>query len=183
MPETGVRARILCLRYSRSGTTRRVAREAAARLRRAGYGVREAPLLPLLDLPYPLWLALSFLPGSRFPLASPPPPDLSGFDACLLALPKWTFSCPPANSLLARKALELPPTALVVTCGGWDQERYLRSLQKRLEGRGVPVLGALAIKRKAVESGHARRELDAFLGSCFPALRGDAGQPEKGRPA
>jgi hypothetical protein len=154
--------------YSRTGTTERVAGWAGEILSRAGYDVSEAPIRPRRDLPYPLWLALSFVPGSRVPLAGDPP-DPRPFDACVLALPKWTLSCPPANAFLARVGDRLPPTALVVTCGGWDQDRYLRALETSLTRRGVSLRGGLALRRRDVEAGTAEAALASFLAAALPA--------------
>ncbi|GAB4273038.1 MAG: hypothetical protein Kow0092_28320 [Deferrisomatales bacterium] len=162
--------------YSRTGVTEAAARRAEELLEEAGHGVRWGPLRPRVDLPYPLWLALSFLPGSRFPLA-PPLPDPAGWDACLLALPKWTFSCPPVNAYLARRP-PLPPTAVLVTCGGWDQERYLAQVEKHLARRGVEVLGGLALKRRSLEGGRTPPALAEFVRRCFPAA--DARREEAG---
>ncbi len=158
---------ILVVHYSRTGTTEAVARGATDLLAEAGHAITRMALQPRIDLPYPLWLALSFVPGSRFPLAATPDP--AGFDACLLALPKWTFSCPPVNGFLARQGSRLPPTALLVTCGGWDQDRYLAQLERRLLGLGVPVLGGLALRKRELERDPLPPILRDFLGRCFPA--------------
>ena len=158
--------KILVASYSRTGTTDALAERAAALLRAAGGEALHARLEPRVQLPYPAWLLLSFFPGTRVPLRGPLP-DPRGQDACLLALPKWTFSCPPINEFLARRGADLPPTALLVSCGGWDQERYLAELRSRLERIGVPVLGAMAVKRKAACGEVALRELADFLRRCF----------------
>jgi hypothetical protein len=132
----------------------------------AGHQVCETALEPRLDLPYPLWLALSFLPGFRFPLRQPVC-DPGAFDACLLALPKWTFSCPPVNSFLAAQGRRLPPTAVAVTFGGWDEERYLAALQRRLAALGVPVLGGLAVKKSRLHETETQSRIAGFLRLCF----------------
>lgn len=133
---------------------------------KAGHEVFRAALEPRLDLPYPLWLALSFLPGSRFPIRGNLP-DPAAFDACLMALPKWTFSCPPVNSFLAAWGRRLPPTAVAITFGGWDEERYLAALQRRLRALGVPVLGGLAVKKKRIHHAEVQILLADFLLQCF----------------
>jgi hypothetical protein len=154
--------RVLLAWFSRTGTTAGVATAAHEHLVGRGHAVTEAPIVARWDLPYPLWLALSFVPGSRVRLRGEHL-DPRGFDACLLALPKWTFSCPPVNGYLARVGPALPPTALLVTCGGWDQERYLGALERQLREMGVRVLGGWTVKRKAVEAHTFTADLEAFL--------------------
>lgn len=160
-------SRILCVHYSRTGTTRSLAEFSAHRLEELGHSVSEEPLRPRFDLPYPLWLALSFIPGSRAPL-SPPLAEPATFDGCLLALPKWTFSCPPVNSFLSSRGASLPRTALLVTCGGWDQDRYLAALAHRIRSLGVPVAGTIALKRRLVCEGTTIARFSDFLAGCFP---------------
>ena len=157
---------ILIIHYSRTGTTQAVAGAAGDLLAKKGHAATRVALQPRVDLPYPLWLALSFVPGSRFPLAAPPDP--SGFDACLLALPKWTFACPPVNTFLAHQGSRLPPTAVLVTCGGWDQYRYLAQLERRLQGLGVAVLGGLALRKRELGRDPLPQALSDLLGTCFP---------------
>jgi len=161
---------ILLAWCSRTGTTARVAAAARAGLEGLGHAVTEAPIVPRFDLPYPLWLALSFWPGSRVRLQGDYP-DPGRFDACLLALPKWTFACPPVNGYLKRFGAGLPPTAVLVTCGGWDQERYREALQRDLGRRGVRVLAGWTVKRKAIEAGAFAEDLQGFLEAAFGTLR------------
>jgi hypothetical protein len=164
--------KVLLAWCSRTGTTAAAAARSRSLLEEWGHCVAEAPLVPRWDLPYPVWLLLSFVPGCRVPLAPEDSaqgwPDPRAFDRCLLALPKWTFSCPPVNEYLARFGPRLPPTALLVTCGGWDQDRYLGSLARRLQAGGVPVLGTLALRRRRLEEGTADGALGAFLLRAFP---------------
>lgn len=171
--------RILIISYSRTGTTWRLAEEAADLIRRSGHHVSRRELTPVVDLPYPFWLILSFVPGSRFPNAGSPP-EVAGFDACLLALPKWTFSCPPVNSFLARRAFELPSTALLVTCGGWDQERYLAALTARLGRTGVHCLGGMWVKRSEMGTQETANRLADFVNRCFPWPNGGRASPHRG---
>ncbi len=159
--------RLLSAWCSRTGTTELLAAEAARELEGLGHRVREASIEPRLNLPYPLWLLLSFWPGSKVPLRGGLD-STAGFEACLLSLPKWTFSCPPVNGFLARWGASLPPTAILVTCGGWDQERYLRDLEERAGRLGVPVLGGRTFKRRDVLEGRATGALREFLRDTFP---------------
>jgi hypothetical protein len=128
--------------------------------------------VPRRDLPYPAWLALSFLPGAAVPLAgSYPAPE--SFEACLLAVPKWTLGCPPVNRYLDRFGARLPPTALIVTYGGFDEARYIGALERRLRRAGVRHLGTLGMKRRHVEADAVEAELATFLGARFPAQSPD----------
>ncbi len=164
--------RILLVHYSRTGTTDRVSRFAAQQLARLGYRVVSHRIQPRLDLPYPLWLALSFLPGARVPLTGPAP-AVHGFDALVLASPKWTAACPPVNGFLASVGFPLPPTAVLLTCGGWDEQRYLHALQERLRRRGGRTLGGLAVRRRTVDRGTFRPLVRTFLDQVSSRL-GDA---------
>ena len=132
--------------YSRTETTTRVAKHAGGLLSDTGHEVAECRLQPTRSLPYPAWLALSFIPGSRFPLSNDVP-DLCAFDACILATPKWTFSCPPVNQFLHHWGAHLPPTAVLLTYGGWDQERYLNSLKTCMSKIGIRILGVSSWKK------------------------------------
>lgn len=158
--------RILVAWYSRTGTTERVVRASRPMLEALGHEVVEDRLRPRLDLPYPLWLALSFVPGVRVPIAGGRV-DPAGFDACLLATPKWTLACPPVNEYMARAGRQLPPTAIVLTCGGFDQARYLRALEGRVARAGVRVLGGVAVRRRHVIAGTADEALRDFLAGAF----------------
>ncbi|GAB4252594.1 hypothetical protein [Deferrisoma sp.] len=147
--------------HSRTGTTRRAVEMLRGILEDRGAEVRAGEIRPRWDLPYPLWLALSFVPGSRFPVrpGGTGPTEVS---RAVVAFPKWTFSHPPVNAFLARVSKTLPPTGLLVTCGGWDQERYLEGYRRRLERLGVEVRSTLAIKKKHLGAPATREALARF---------------------
>lgn len=166
--------RVLVAWYSRTGTTAGVVAGARPLLEELGHTVGEARIRPRRDLPYPVWLGLSFVPGARVPLAGPLP-DPSAFDACLLAVPKWTLACPPVNQYLARFGRRLPPTAVLLTYGGFDEARYLRSLEDHLRRDRVPLLGSTMLKRRRIEAGAADDDLRAFLVAAFPQTPSLAG--------
>ncbi len=155
--------------HSRTGTTRRAAVVLGEILEARGAEVRAGEIRPRCDLPYPLWLALSFVPGSRFPVHPLPPPSRDTARA-VLAFPKWTFSHPPVNAFLARVAKALPPTGLLVTCGGWDQERYLEGYRRRLERLGVDVRSTLAIPKKHLGAPATREALARFADALLAGL-------------
>jgi hypothetical protein len=160
--------RILVAWYSRTGTTARVVEGARPILEGLGHEVAEARIVPRRDFPYPVWLALSFVPGARVPLAGRyPAPE--AFDACLLVVPKWTFSCPPVNQYLARFRRRLPPAAVLLTYGGFDEARYLQALERQLWRAGVPLLGSTLLKRRRIEAGAFEADLRHFLVAAFPS--------------
>ncbi len=152
--------------HSRTGTTRAAVEMLQAGLTARGARPRLAEIRPRWDLPYPLWLALSFVPGIRFPLRPVPFPP-TAFDRAVLAFPKWTFAHPPVNAFLARWARSLPPTGLLVTCGGWDQDRYLEGYRRRLERSGVEVRATLAVKRKDLPTPATQEALARFADSLL----------------
>lgn len=154
--------RVLLAWYGRTGTTARVAGATRAALEARGLEVVEAQIQPRVDLPYLAWLLLSFLPIARWPIRGDLP-DPASFDLCFLATPKWTFACPPVASFLARFGARLPPTALLLTYGGFDQVRYLRALEATARRRGVRVLDSLALRRRGVLAGDTDRDLHMFI--------------------
>jgi len=159
---------IAVISYSRTGTTAKAAAQASAWLRGAGCGVAEVKIEPLVTLPYLTWLLLSFIPRSFIPVKENSF-NASEFDLCLLALPKWTFSCPPMNGFLRKYISSLPPSAVLVTCGGWNEQPYLDALLRRLSGKNGS-LGGIALKKSEILSGRHVEKLNSFLESIFGDL-------------
>jgi hypothetical protein len=157
--------RVLVLCHSRTGGSARLARRAAKALSAIGHTVSVYPLEPRIRLPYLLWLLLSFIPGMRFPL-KPLRFDPKEYDTALLVFPKWGLANPVFNSLAAAINRNFPPTALIVSFGGWKGEGFLRRSVSALGLRGVKVLGAALVKRR--DPADEERELDLFLGRIFP---------------
>lgn len=161
--------KILIIYFSRTGVTAGLALEAAKVLDREGFSVQMEGLRPKLALPYPLWLLLSFFPGMKTGIkklkANP-----ASYDGLVLAFPKWTFACPPVEGFLARQGTRLPPTALLVSMGGWDGERYLYAYGGRLLMRGVKVVERLLFKRGDV-TGAGRNEALAALARLPKAFK------------
>jgi hypothetical protein len=156
--------RILVLVYSHTDTTARLARDAGRILRSRGFEAEVRPLVPRVRLPYVAWLVLSCIPGLGVPVREGVDP--ADYDALVLAFPKWTLSCPPVNGFL-RRAGRLPPTAVVISYGGWDEERYLADYLSRIERRRTAVLGGVALRRHAVGAEGTRDKLAECLGEWF----------------
>lgn len=154
---------VIC--YSRTGTTSLAAGQAASRLKRAGHNVSEIKIEPKVLLPYAAWLLFSFIPRSFVPIK---PLDIQSLklDSCLLALPKWTFSCPPVNAFLRKNLFNLPPCAVLTTYGGWNERPYLNALMRRLSKKHK-VLGGIALKKSEIHQNLHTEKLNHFLDSIF----------------
>lgn len=141
--------RVLITYFSRTGHTRHVAEELAKHLSQR-HEVELHEIHPLRERSYFNWLARSFVPRSQVAIESGSA-DLTPYDLVLLGTPKWTLSCPPVNRYLSlTKATSGQPLGIFMTFGGFDQERYLRALVRRLGAQGFSVVGALALKRDRV---------------------------------
>ncbi len=161
--------RVLVLYLSRTGTGARVARDAARLLERRGDSVVLCPITPSFELPYLIWLLLSFIPGLPTPIRNLKQAPQE-FDRCLVIIPKWTFNCPPVEALLKGYGDKLPETFLLVTCGGWDEERYTERYRARFVGAGTKVAGAAALRGERVGKPHFSRMLEIELAKL---LKGD----------
>ena len=159
---------ILAVYYSHTGTTQRAMQTAASSLEASGHRVHTECIRPEVDLPPPLWLVQSFFFGATAPILQLRV-DPAGFDACLLGLPKWTFACPPINAFLKEYRSRLPTTAVAVTCGGWDQERYLEELLTRMTAMGVTVAAGITLRRREVENQETEAQLAGLVGRLVSA--------------
>ena len=144
--------------YSRTGTTARVAADVTAALESgAGTGTASGegvdPLTeridPRTERSYWNWLARSFVPGSRVPIR-PVETDLRDARAVFLGTPKWTLSCPPVTEFCRRAEFDGTSVGLFLTYGGFDEERYARSLAATLADRGADVRATLLVQRDEV---------------------------------
>ncbi|MBI4455304.1 MAG: hypothetical protein HY644_05325 [Acidobacteria bacterium] len=121
------------------------------------------------------WLARSFLPGWRVAIKETTT-DLAPFDLICFGFPKWTLSCPPANQYLKiMKHSQGKRFALFMSYGGFDQERYLRSMVRKVVKRGGYIVAAQAIKRSAIRQGAHSEALRSF---CRRAMAGCARDPK-----
>jgi hypothetical protein len=148
--------------YSRTGTSARLADLASDTLVNAGHQVSRSAIVARPELPYPLWLALSFIPRLPCPVTVKPP-TVAPLHGCVLVSPKWTFNCPPVGGFLRHWASRLPTTALIVSCGGWDQERYLRALESRMRKMGVPVHPGAWVRMREMAGSAARERVEGLI--------------------
>ena len=150
---------VLIAYFSWTGNTKTVA-EKIKDLLKNKHKVREVKIEPVKDLPYPLWLILSFIPESRVKIALTG--EIGDPDCLFLGTPKWTFSCPPVNSFL--DMLEWRGDVyLFITCGGFDEVRYANSLRNKIENLGLKVKDVLIIKRKLIQEGRYGEIVSDFL--------------------
>jgi len=134
-----------------------------------------ARIEPVRQHGYWIWLACSFLPGLRVPI-QPVTTDLGEYDVVCLGFPKWTVSCPPVNQYL--HSMQLKPgnrIGVFMSCGGFDEERYLRSMMKKVARRGAQIVAVATIKRSAIRNGTFRNSLERF---CRKILSTEPQKPE-----
>ena len=95
------------------------------------------------------WLAYSFVPDSEVEIENPEV-ELSHYDVVLLGFPKWTFSCPPLNGFVRKlRSLNKPRFYLFMTCGGFDEQRFLDSFTRKLAQDGLQYYWILDDRTKA----------------------------------
>lgn len=136
--------------YSRKGATAEVARTIAGLL--DGEQIELHEIRPTKQRSYPNWLLRSFLPGSRTEI-QPLHLDLQDVDVLFLGTPKWTFSCPPVTEFVETAQLDGVTVALFMTYGGFDAERYMKSMTRRIESNGAHVQANIMLKRRRVVKG------------------------------
>ena len=153
--------RILVAFFSYTGNTRIVAEALSERLQ-GSCDVETVEIVPTRNRCYLHWLAYSFVPDSQVEIRNPEI-ALSAYDAVALGFPKWTLSCPPLNTFISRfRNVGGPRFFLFMTCGGFDEQRFLRSVTTKLTRTGCNVVGALTVKRNQVKEGTYRTAVDSF---------------------
>ena len=155
----------LVVYYSRTGNTDDLAESIASYL---GDPTIEE-IEPTRSRRYPNWLARSFVPGSTVPI-EPPVANPAEFDAVFLGSPKWTFSCPPVTEYVRRVDFGRTPTGLFLTFGGFDEERYVRALSRRLERAGAAVAARLLVKRDRLGADDLDEGVAAFCEAVLDAV-------------
>ena len=151
-------AKTLVVYYSRTGTTHSVANTIATHLPEPDV----SRIRPRRERRYLSWLALSAIPGSTVEI-QPVPGDLSEYDAVFLGSPKWTLSCPPVNAFLETVDLRDLTVGLFVTYGGFDEQRFTRSLADRLRSRGSEVPATLLVKRDRANGDALDGDVEQFV--------------------
>ncbi len=142
--------------FSWTGNTKAVARKITELLNKK-HEVIPSEIKPFRDLPYPLWLLLSFIPESKVGISGY---EINDPDVLFLGTPKWTLSCPPVNSFIERIKWR-GPVFLFITCGGFDEIRYAKHLEDKLKKRGFDHRDTLIIKRRLIdEDRHSELILD-----------------------
>jgi len=162
--------RILVAYFSYTGDTRRIAEALSERLR-VSYDVETAEIVPTRKRSYLHWLAYSFVPNSEVDIVDAEI-ELSDYDAVLLGFPKWTFSCPPLNRFIHKlRNIDKPRFYLFMTCGGFDEQRFLDSLTDKLARMGCNVIESLTVKRKQIQRETYAESLDSFAQRIRENLR------------
>ena len=153
-------ARLLVAYFSYTGDTKRVAEALLERLR--GYDVETEEIVPTHKRSYLHWLAYSFVPNSEVDIADAEV-DLSKFDVVLLGFPKWTLSCPPLNRFIHKiRNVDKPRFYLFMSCGGFDEQRYLDSLSRKLKKMNCSVVGSFTVKRREIQKETFSDSIDQF---------------------
>jgi flavodoxin len=159
---TTEKARLLIAYFSYTGNTKRIAQALVERLQNF-CDVEIVEIVPTRRRCYLHWLAYSFVPDSEVDVENPEM-ELSHYDIVLLGFPKWTFSCPPINKFIRRlKSLNKPKFYLFMTCGGFDEQRYLDSFARKLISVGCNIVGSLMIKRKQIQGETFGKYIESFV--------------------
>lgn len=148
----------LVVYYSRTGTTRLLARKLIQQLPDPDV----TRIRPRRERSYANWLARSFLPNATVDI-EPVPHDLREYDAVFLGSPKWTLSCPPVNAFLEQVNLQDVPVGVFVTYGGFDERRYASSLASTIRERGGSTRAKLLVQRDQVRKPGLRTRIDTFI--------------------
>lgn len=155
-------ARLLLAYFSYTGNTRRIVQALSERLQKS-YDVEIVEIVPTRKRSYLHWLAYSFVPESEVEIESPET-ELSCYDTVLLGFPKWTFSCPALNRYIrGLRNVSKPRFYLFMTCGGFDEQRHLKSMTRKLTKMGISVVETLTVKRKQIQTGTYTESVDSFV--------------------
>jgi len=129
---------------------------------RETFDVEIVEIVPKHKRSYLHWLAYSFVPASKVEIDNQPM-DLSDYAGVVLGFPKWTFSCPPLNAFIrGLTGVQIPAFFLLMTCGGFDEKRFMRTFTRELQAIGCNVVDSLTIGRKWVREGTYKASVESF---------------------
>ncbi|AGK61728.1 Flavodoxin [Archaeoglobus sulfaticallidus PM70-1] len=135
--------------FSWSGRTAKVFSYIEKFLKDRGYDVSKKEIKPLKGRSYAFWLILSFIPNLGVEIE-----DVRiNSDIIFLGSPKWTLNCPPVTEFIKKYDLSGKEIFIVLTYGGFDEERYLESLKQKIMEKGAAVRDTILLKRKIIDSG------------------------------
>ncbi len=104
----------------------------------------EAKEINAPDLPYILWLILSFIPYLKIKASF----EMPSSDRAIICFPKWTFNCPPITYFINR--VRVRELYLVICYGGFDEKRYANFYRKMVMKRAEKCEYIL-VKRRHVD--------------------------------
>lgn len=167
--------KILLVYFSFTGSTEKVGNMIAGYFNKRGVSCVLYKIEPLFNLPYLLWLLLSFIPSLPFPLKNLNALSLDNYDVIILGTPKWTFNCPPVSSFIrflkkARGKIK-SKFAIFLTYGGFKENVYLERLKTKFERFGFSVVAAEKFKRANIQNDDVRVDIfcSKILGSLSPS--------------
>jgi len=167
---TSRKAKLLVAYFSYGGNTRRIAQALAERLRNSCH-VETVEIAPTRKRSYLHWLAYSFVPDSEVEIENPEM-ELSRYDVVLLGFPKWTFSCPPLNRFIRKlKSFNKPRFYLFMTSGGFDDQRFIDSITRKLTKIGCNILESLMVRRKQIQRERYAESVNSFAKHVQEQLR------------
>ncbi|MGE5485853.1 MAG: flavodoxin family protein [Ignavibacteriales bacterium] len=155
--------------YSRTGTTGRVARLLADRLRSEGVEVTVAQVRTKAALG--IIACIRQMMAAACPDLSEPVPDIRGYDLVFLGFPVWANRpASPVNSILRGLASPVGQKfAPFATCGGKDgYKAALSEVSNRLEGIGHKVIASHGFVRRDRPDA-TRQTVDEFVEQALTA--------------
>jgi len=136
--------------FSRTGNTRVVVKTILQALEQR-LDVKLIEIKSKTNYPYFIWLLLSSLPDVGVKIMGNDVIVTS--DLVFICFPKWTINCPPVTAFLRQVDLTGKKVYLVITYGGFDEERYAEYYKKKIKKLGGDVKGVLLVKRSKLKKG------------------------------
>ncbi|MCS7229086.1 MAG: hypothetical protein NZ923_03505 [Candidatus Kryptonium sp.] len=166
--------RVLLAYFSFTGNTEKVSLEILKHLQASGVKCDVFKIEPLINLKYPFWLFLSFVPSLPFPVKNLNSLNLKDYNALILGSPKWTFNCPPITYFIHfLKRLGFGNSFkifLFLTYGGFREDVYLKKLKIKLEKIGFDVPIVWKFKRRKIQEGKVDAEIQKFCSEILASI-------------